>query len=152
MSAFWKDIKYACRVLRKSPGFTAVAVLSLAFGIGANTAIFSLLNAMLLRSLPVPNANELRAISWEAKVQNTSFRTGGNGSETFPYPAYETFRDNAKGFSDIFAFSILYDITIVTPVGASTTNGLMVTGNFFTGYSVLLPLVPLMPLVPLTLE
>jgi predicted permease len=134
MSAFWKDIKYACRVLRKSPGFTAVAVLSLAFGIGANTAIFSLLNAMLLRSLPVPNANELRAISWEAKVQNTSFRTGGNGSETFPYPAYETFRDNAKGFSDIFAFSILYDITIVTPVGASTTNGLMVTGNFFTGY------------------
>jgi hypothetical protein len=120
--------------LRKKPVFTAVAVLSLAFGIGANTAIFSLLNAVLLRSLPVPNPHELRAISWDARVQNTSIRTGGDGSETFPYPAYETFRDNAEGFSDIFAFSILYNITTVTPIGASTTTGLMVTGNYFTGY------------------
>lgn len=134
MYAFLNDIKYAFRILRKKPVFTAVAVLSLAFGIGANTAIFSLLNAVLLRSLPVPNAHELRAISWEAKVQNTSFHTGGDGSETFPYPAYETFRDNAKGFSDIFAFSVLYNITTVTPIGALTANGLMVTGNFFTGY------------------
>jgi predicted permease len=134
MNAFFNDIKYAFRILCKKPVFTAVAVLSLAFGIGANTAIFSLLNAVLLRSLPVPNSHELRAISWDAKVKNTSVHSGGYGSETFPYPAYETFRDNAKGFSDIFAFSMLGNITTVTPIGASTANGLMVTGNFFTGY------------------
>ena len=134
MSILFNDVKYAFRILRKKPVFTAVAVLSLAFGIGANTAIFSLLNALLLRSLPVPNPQELRAISWDARSKNTSYRTGGDGSETFPYPAYEMFRDNAEGFSDIFAFSILYNITTVTPNGASTAHGLMVTGNFFTGY------------------
>jgi predicted permease len=134
MNAFLNDIKYAFRIMSKKPVFTAVAVLSLAFGIGANTAIFSLLNAVLLRSLPVPSAHELRAISFEAKVLSTSVRSGGVGSETFPYPTYKHFRDNAKGFSDIFAFSTLYDITTVTPIGASTANGLMVTGNFFTSY------------------
>jgi len=134
MSTFLNDLKYAFRIFRKKPVFTTVTVLSLAFGIGANTAIFSLLNAVLLRSLPVPKAHELRAISFKAEVLSTSVRTGGEGSETFPYPAYETFRDNAKGFSDIFAFSILSNMTIVTPIGASTANGLMVTGNFFTGY------------------
>ena len=134
MSTLINDIKYAFRIFRKKPVFTAVAVLSLAFGIGANAAIFSLLNAVLLRSLPVPNAHELCAISWDAKVKNTSSRSGGDGSETFPYPAYKYFRDNAKGFSDIFAFSIIYNLTTVTPIGASTASGLMVTGNFFTSY------------------
>jgi predicted permease len=134
MTTIISDIKYAFRQLRKSPGFTAVAVLSLAFGIGANTAIFSLLNAVLLRSLPVHNAHELCAITWDATEQSTSMYSGGDGSKTFPYPAYETFRDNAAGFSDIFGFSMLYSITAVTPIGASTTNGLMVTGNYFSGY------------------
>src|SRR4030095_11242591 len=59
MSSFWQDLHYGLRLLRKSPGFTAVAVISLALGIGANTAIFQLLNAVRLRSLPVLNPNEL---------------------------------------------------------------------------------------------
>ena len=134
MNTFFNDIKYAFRIFRKKPVFTVVAVLSLAFGIGANTAIFSLLNAVLLRALPVPNAHELRVISWDAKTRSTSNYTSGIGSETFPYPAYETFRDNAKGFSDIFAFTMLHNITTVTPIGASTANGIMVTGNFFNSY------------------
>ncbi len=61
----WRDLSFSARLLRKSPGFTAVAVLTLAIGIGANTAVFSLINALLLRSLPVPHAEELAVIGYE---------------------------------------------------------------------------------------
>ena len=134
MSTLLNDIKYAVRQLRKSPGFTAIAILSLSLGIGINTAIFSLLNAIMLRELPVPDAHQLCAVSWKSEGGSTSNYHGGDGSKTFPYPAYEIFRDNAAGFSDVFAFSMLYNITTVTPIGASTNNGLMVSGNFFGSY------------------
>jgi hypothetical protein len=62
MNTLFQDLRFGLRVLRKNPGFTAVAVLSLGLGIGADTAIFSVLNAILLRSLPVPNPQELRMI------------------------------------------------------------------------------------------
>ncbi|MHC4521559.1 MAG: hypothetical protein ACYTAS_23455, partial [Planctomycetota bacterium] len=66
MNSLLGDIKYSLRQFVRSPGFTAVAVLSLAFGIGANTAIFSLLNAVRLRALPVSRAKDLRVIDFEA--------------------------------------------------------------------------------------
>ncbi len=134
MSVLSNDIKYSLRQLIKSPGFTVVAVVSLALGIGANTAIFSLLNAVVLRSLPVPRAGELRVIDFEAEDYSFTSYYGGDGSQTFPYPAYATFRDQAQGFSEVFAFAGLYRMTAVIPTDAVTTQGLMVSGNFFSGY------------------
>ena len=134
MSSLVNNLKYSVRQLIKSPGFTFVAVLSLAFGVGANTAIFSLLNAVLLRSLPVTRARELRVIDFKAEGYSFSSYSGGYGSQTFPYPAYASFRDHAQGFSEVFAFSDLHNMTAITPPGVITTQGLMVSGNYFSGY------------------
>ncbi|HCO96735.1 MAG TPA: hypothetical protein DIU00_22820, partial [Phycisphaerales bacterium] len=68
MSTLINDIKYGFRQLRKSPGFTAVAVLSLALGIGVNTGIFSIINGILYKSLPVRNPHELRVINWTCEI------------------------------------------------------------------------------------
>jgi predicted permease len=137
-----QDVGFGLRMLAKSPGFTAVAVVSLALGIGANTAIFSLINGLLLRSLPVRNPHELRVINWTGqKTELSNFtgnmkkRAGGATScGSFPYPAYRDFRDRAQGFSDVFAFCSLYNCTLVAKQGAVTLEGMMVSGNFFRGY------------------
>ena len=139
MQTLIQDLRFGLRTLRKNPGLTAVAVLSLALGIGANTAIFSLLNAVLLRSMPVRNPQELRMINWvgsELSAKNmTGFRgrtaTGLTTSGSFPYPTYREFRDQATGFADVCAFSRLFDLSVVSGDQAFMADGLMVSGNFF---------------------
>ena len=102
MKTFWQDLRFGIRMLLKNPGFTAVAVLSLALGIGANTAIFQLLDAVRLRSLPVRAPQEL------AEVRITDM-TGARGSFSSRYnavtnPIWEQIRDRQQSFSGIFAW------------------------------------------------
>jgi predicted permease len=145
MITFAYDIKYGIRQLMKSPGFTIVAIVSLALGIGVNTAIFSILNAIWMRSLPVKNPHELRIVNWSGHNVSLSYFTGGagdgararNGGQTynsFPYPLYQDFKKQVKGCSDIFAFFELHGLTMVDSKGALTTDALMVSGDFFEGY------------------
>jgi predicted permease len=139
MSTFVSDIRYSLRMLVKSPGFTAVAVLSLALGIGANTAIFSLINGILYKSLPVRNPHELRVVTWTGDMPRRTWRSfQGPGrlgdSQSFPYPAYQDFAEHARGFFDIFAFSCPNPLTISVGGVASLANVQMVSGNFFQGY------------------
>ena len=142
MKTIWHDMRYGLRQLRKSPGFTVVALVSLALGIGANTAIFSLINGVLLKALPVRDPHELRVINWACfGYELTGFsgstnrsKSGQSYSGSFPYPTYCDFRDRATGFSDVFAFSELGNMTVVAQGMAFTAHGLMVSGNFFKGY------------------
>ncbi len=143
MSTVLGDVKYALRQLRQSPGFAAVAILSLALAIGANTAIFSVINGVLLKSLPVPNPEALRVIGWRSPDFSVSGLTSDSRGRTesggfwmsFAYPTYREFAEQAEGFSDVFAFSFLQDSLTVRARGiASVAHGLMVSGNFFEGY------------------
>jgi len=141
--AFWHDAQYAFRQLRKSPGFTAVAVLSLALGIGANTGFFSITNGILYKSLPVRDPHALRMINWTARKAPVRlwhqlplyFESGGRSFGSFPYPAYLDFARQAEGFSDLFAFSYREDPVTINADGVPIQGHTrMVSGNFFRGY------------------
>src|SRR5438094_217440 len=97
MDSFLQDIRYALRQLRKNPGFTLVATLTLALGIGANTAIFTVLNAVLLKMLPVRDPQQLVVVGDPANANNRS--NGTPQTFIFSYPLYKEFRDHNSVFS-----------------------------------------------------
>jgi macrolide transport system ATP-binding/permease protein len=114
----WQDLRYAARTLRKQPTFALAAILTLALGIGANTAIFTVVNATLLQRLPVPNRDRLVYLQRE------------KNSGVFPYPMYTALRDGTQTFDGVAAWSG-FVASLNAGDGADRTPGYLVTGNFF---------------------
>src|SRR5206468_10554758 len=97
IDALRQDLWYAVRVLRKNPGFTVTAVLTLALGIGANSAIFSVVNAVLLRPLPFKESSRLALVFATAK--------DGNRHDVSTYPDFIDWRNQNRSFSDMAAYA-----------------------------------------------
>jgi len=135
-----QDARYAIRTLYKSPGFTITAILSLALGIGANTAIFSLVDAVLLKELPVRSPGELTILGNPTRVASMS--EGSIRTDLYSYPFYERLRDRNQVFSALYATGRTerLNVSTLTPDSPSSpltatkgekAAGRFVTGNFF---------------------
>jgi len=123
LESLWSDVRYGVRMLRKNPGFTAIVVITLALGIGANTAIFSVVNAILLRPLPARDPGEIVELAWE---QNNS-----KPLEYFSYPDYKDIRDQSSSvFSNVAIFQTSFD-GLSTKTRADRILTSYVSGNYF---------------------
>ena len=129
MQSFWKDITFGLRMLAKSPGFTAIAVITLALGIGANTAIFSLMNQVLLRELPIKNPDQLEILRAPGP-KSGHISTDGDSTESFSYPMYRGLRDTNAVFSGILA-RYGFAASVASRGQTDRATGEVVTGNYF---------------------
>jgi predicted permease len=134
MTNFLNHLRYGIRQLKKTPGFTIVCVLTLALGIGANTAVFSVMNAVLLKSLPVADPQQIVNL----RTSHPPRRTGTVGwNDTFSYPVYDALRHHTGALSTVIAYVPLGDkVAVRYGPEPEEAEGDMVSGNFFSGLGV----------------
>src|SRR5687768_4952167 len=130
MSHLLADIRFALRTFSKSPVFTTVAVASLALGIGANTAIFTLMDQVLLRMLPVRDPEQL--VQLDQKGPNNG---SIHGPRAFSYPMYKDFRDRTDIFSGVIA-RVLTEVSFTHKSQTERVNAEIVSGNYFDSLGV----------------
>ena len=134
-----RDVGYALRMLRKSPGFTVIAIGSLALGIGANTAIFSIAKHVLLDRLHVPRPGELRLLAWHSGKKSAVHSSwgdwdrtqGGITSTSFSYPVYQLLRKQNHQLADLFAFKNIGLLNVTADGEAEVLQADLVSGNFY---------------------
>src|SRR5438132_1142091 len=128
MNTLWQDLRYAVRTFVKAPGFTIIAVLSVALGIAANTTIFTLVNAVLFKPMPVPHPERLVALY----TTEPNSRYPGQ----FSYPDYRDYRDHNEVFSDLFVHNGIPVSLKNNGDKAELIGGELVSGTYFTGLGV----------------
>ena len=150
LEQFIQDVRYAFRTMAANKTFSALAIVSLALGIGANTAIFSFMDTLLLKALPVPDPESLVVLKWhmnfEAHARNSvmqgmhgstySDRRSGEIGGIFPYPAFELLHRDGPVFSSVFGRYAWQDFNLSVKGQAEVAQGDFVTGDFFDGLRV----------------
>jgi macrolide transport system ATP-binding/permease protein len=145
LEQFAQDVRYGLRTMAANPLFTAMASLSLALGIGANTAIYSFMDAILLRSLPVEHPEQLVVINWRAKAgpavihgQNGTRHRDETGttSPNYPFAAFQLLRSNHDALSAFFAYALTPELNLVVEDQAEIGDGQLVSGGFYSGLGV----------------
>src|SRR3974390_1837110 len=145
MNTLWQDLRYGVRMLAKSPGFTAVALLTLALGIGANTAISSLIDGILMRALPIQDAQNVVVLKWRALktpdrhmsssygdcAQSCAPRGGPSTSCSFSQPFYNDVASQIGAFSSVAAFANTGQVNMSRNGTASVLTGQAGSGEFF---------------------
>jgi predicted permease len=145
LETFWQDLRYGLRLLARTPAFSTVAVLSLALGIGASTAIFSVANEVLFKTLPVRNPEQLVLLRWSSgpKLMGGGFRpgvaidpvTGATSGRSFSYLTFQQFTGQTKTLSDVFAFTGLFSAD-GQDGRPGHLSGQFVSGNYFSALGV----------------
>src|SRR6202789_68065 len=130
MQSLLQDLRYAVRQLRKSPGFTLTVIVTLALGIGANAAVFTLFDQVLLRMLPVQKPQELVRFHWTGGYSGGANVFGGDMGDFFSYPMYKDLRDKNQVFSGVVAADKGY-VGVIWNNQAEDEDAEIVSGNYF---------------------